>query len=950
MKKITFLFVSILLFGLSISQTVIAQSPDWTRVLQANTNSLPAMNTVTADANYVYMAGKISGPVDFDGVNYTNIGFDDLLIVKRENNGAALWIKQINAQSSGSIVPDVIEVDVNGNIFISATFTGTVTIGNSTITSGPMENAFCAAFDGSGNGMWATPFLKSGTGSSLIAFDSDHNVYLISKTSKFLKFTAMGALVFEQSYPDRTLQSIVVYGSDLFLGGTLQGGVTTFGTIDLNSMGGYNTGFMVKANLDGNYTNSIVVGGSDSGDGSSVSDIVIDNNGKLIITGSYTKGLILNNISIIKSQSYYTYIAKCDNNFVFDWAQSSEEFPGMSQNGRTMWAYRIFLDDANNIYEYGIINYPFTFGNVTINLSTNNQFLIKFDSEGNAVNGYALSNSYYDRTYVTLSGKTIIGSTFNTSGDVEFGNFFLTQYSNTLDQEWQLLSSNSLSGIAKINYLKHDDSGNTYIQSRIIGHCDYFGTIINTNSYKTIISKHRADGTMMWMNQIADVSPYLNGASFTLDNSNNIITVGLFQTMLVIGDTVLYSTNYDHEGYAAKYSTDGQFLWASKLDLSLQSVSTDITVATDNSENVVVSGRSGQSIYLVKYNTSGNKLWSKIYDLAAYYGALVSTDADNNIYITSEIHLSDIGGTAMIGEITFTQTYDDGATVLIKFDPSGNALWAKTYGGIPGNFYSDGFPCDIKTDAVGNSYLFGWFRDNASFGNTTLTIPFETNQHYSLFLAKINTSGDVLWANAIYGKKYSYNFGDLLDLDGNGNVYVGGHFKDSILIEEATYSPEGKMDFFLAKYSFEGSFQWIKTIPANSAIISALAIKKEDVLSIVGQTGINETLGDFDLVRTSGSNSMVATLGTLPLSVTENENTSLKFYPNPAKDYVIIETTVNQKGNIIITDMSGRIVLTKAVSAGEKDIMIHVNHLAKGFYTIALTDSNQRKTAKLNVY
>jgi hypothetical protein len=903
------------------------------------------MNVITADANHVYIAGKISGPIDFDGSSYSSIGFDDLLIIKKNNDGTTVWVKQLNAQSAGSIIPNAIEVDANENVFISGTFSGTVTIGSNTLTSSTSVNTFYAKFDVLGIGIWATSFFNTGTGSSNIAFDADGNSYLMSKTTKLFKFNTAGVLIFEQVFPDRTLRTIAVFGYEIFLGGTLQGGTTNFGSIALTSLGGYNTGFLVKADLDGVYTNSLVVGGSTTDDGSSVSDIVMDSNGNLIITGQYNEDLILNNVSILNSHSCYTYIAKCDNNFVFTWAKSSGDFP--SVYARQLDAYRIFMDNENNIYEYGILNHSFTFGTVSLYLENNNQFLIKFDTDGNAVNGYALENSSYDRTYVTLSGELLIGGVYNISDQTTYGNFFITQYNNTLNQEWQLLSTNSLSGIAKINYIKHDNSGNTYIQSRIIGHCDYFGTIINTNSYKTIISKHSTDGTMIWMNQIADVSPSLNGASFTLDNSNNIVTVGLYQTMLLIGDTTLYSTNYDHEGYTAKYSPDGQFLWASKLDLNLQSISTDITVATDNSGNVIVSGRSNQSIYLVKYNTSGNKLWSKIYDLAAYYGALVSTDADNNIYITSEIHLSDFGGTTTIDEITFTQTYDDGATVLIKFDPNGNALWAKTYGGIPGNYYSDGFPCDIKTDAIGNSYLWGWFRDNASFGNTILMIPFETNQHYSLFLAKINTSGDVIWVNAVYGKKYSYNFGDLLDMDGSGNVYVGGHFKDSILIENVAYSPEGKMDFFLAKYSSEGSFQWIKTIPANSAIINALSVKNEDVSSFVGQTGKNETLGGFTVSKSSGSNCMVATLGSLLQSISEYNKEDIKIFPNPATDFVTIEASAitGQKAVVTITDLSGRIVLTRAIHAGEIQIHLPVSTLRPGCYLITFTDANHRQSA-----
>jgi hypothetical protein len=112
----------------------------------------------------------------------------------------------------------------------------------------------------------------------------------------------------------------------------------------------------------------------------------------------------------------------------------------------------------------------------------------------------------------------------------------------------------------------------------------------------------------------------------------------------------------------------------------------------------------------------------------------------------------------------------------------------------------------------------------------------------------------------------AFNYGDLLDLDRNGNVYVGGHFNDKIKIEGTDYTPEGTNDFFTAKFSNGGLFRWIKTIPANGIIINSLSINDENILSVAGLAGINSTLGSFSIERKGGTNSIVATLGTLHLN------------------------------------------------------------------------------------
>ncbi|MCX6266354.1 MAG: T9SS type A sorting domain-containing protein [Bacteroidetes bacterium] len=880
MKKITLIFLVVLSNLLTSAHLGFAQTPEWTRVLQVNTFGLPVVNVVTAEGSNVYMAATFSGPLTFDGISYSSSGFNDMLLVKMNNSGVAEWVKQFNAQIKGSINPNAIKVDAEGNIFITGSFSGSMTVGSNTITSGATCNSFYAKFNTSGDGEWIAPFLCTNLyGSSKIAFDGGGNSYVVGFTTKLLKFGSAGSLLWEQSFPVRTLQAIAVSGTDLYLGGALQPGTTNFGTIPLTSLGGYNTGFLVKGDLDGVYSNSSIVGGSTSSYGSSISDIVPDNAGNIIITGCYTKNLILGDITIENStRSYYTYIAKCNDNFSFSWAKSSSAFININ---RDMFNYRIFLDNSNNIFEFGMIGSTITYGTVTLTLNTIDQFLFKFDADGNVLNGFALQNASSGRMCVNISGKILTGGTFDFAGSSSYGNLYFTMFDENLQQEWQKVSSKSLSGIAKINCIKHDAAGNSYIRSRLIGHCDYFGTIVNTNDYITVISKHDIAGNLLWMNQIADFSPEVYGSSFTLDKDDNVLTLGLFKASLNIGTVTLTSTNAGYEGYVAKYNTGGDFQWASKMNLNAD-ISTYISVATDKTGKVLVSGVVEPANFLVKFDVLGNQLWAKTFPMESYYTSLISTDAQNNIYLTSEIYLVNSTGSTTIGSVTLNQTNEDGATALVKFDPDGNAIWAKTYGGITGGTYPDGWPCDIKTDATGNTYLWGWCPDQANFGTTTLINPLSSNTGWSYFLTKISTSGDVVWAKAVYEAGQSFNYGDLLDLDQNGNVYVGGHFNNKISVEGAEFMPEGTNDYFTIKYSGSGVYQWIKTIPANANIMNALSVFDENIVSLAGAAGKNSTLDGFNINRKGGSDCMVATMAILnpaptPLNIPATGGSTITF-------------------------------------------------------------------------
>ncbi|MCX6325621.1 MAG: hypothetical protein NT144_03055, partial [Bacteroidia bacterium] len=529
MKKLFLLLALVCFFGIKINY---AQAPDWTRVLQSGTFGVQNGNVVTADANYVYMAGGISGPITFGGSGFTSVGLRDLIISKISNAGTFSWTKQFNAQANGTIIPNAIKTDASGNVYLSCSFTGTATIGTSTMTSDATKNSFLVKFDASGNVTWANSYLSTGSGSTKIAIDGSGNSYLNSKSSKLIKFNSSGAIQWEQSFYDRTIQAIAIYGSNLYIGGALQGS-TTFGTINLTPLGGYNTGYLVKADLNGVYSSSVVVGGSTSYDGSTVSDIVMDNSGNLIITGAYQKNLVLGTITITNTPAdeyyyNYTYIAKCSNTFSFSWAKSSTRFYNVN---REMWNFRLFTDNSNNIYEYGILVNSFNFG--TIPVSPNNgQFLVKFDASGIATNAYELQNTTYNKVYITPAGKVLTTGSYNYNGATTYGNLYLNQYSGVMALEWQKNSSGSQSGTMGVNYVKHDALGNTYVQSSVLGDCNYSGTLYTSDYNQTIITKHDVAGNVIWTNQIADLNLRtlyngIEGPRFTLDKDNNVLTVGV---------------------------------------------------------------------------------------------------------------------------------------------------------------------------------------------------------------------------------------------------------------------------------------------------------------------------------------------------------------------------------------------------------------------------------------
>jgi hypothetical protein len=79
--------------------------------------------------------------------------------------------------------------------------------------------------------------------------DSSGNSFLVSRSTKLLKFSDSGVIQWEQYYNNNTLQAIPINGSELYLGGALQSGITSFGAIDLLSSPSVNTAFLIICDL-----------------------------------------------------------------------------------------------------------------------------------------------------------------------------------------------------------------------------------------------------------------------------------------------------------------------------------------------------------------------------------------------------------------------------------------------------------------------------------------------------------------------------------------------------------------------------------------------------------------------------------------------------------------------------------------------------------------------------
>jgi hypothetical protein len=110
----------------------------------------------------------------------------------------------------------------------------------------------------------------------------------------------------------------------------------------------------------------------------------------------------------------------------------------------------------------------------------------------------------------------------------------------------------------------------------------------------------------------------------------------------------------------------------------------------------------------------------------------------------------------------------------------------------------------IVPDSEGNIYVAGEFAEAILIDGKTII----SNGDKDIFLAKLNSSGKVIWLKNFGGTKGDWCGG--ICLDENSNVFLTGTFRGKITIEESAFNSASWYDIFLTKINKNGQIIWSK--------------------------------------------------------------------------------------------------------------------------------------------
>ena len=234
------------------------------------------------------------------------------------------------------------------------------------------------------------------------------------------------------------------------------------------------------------------------------------------------------------------------------------------------------------------------------------------------------------------------------------------------------------------------------------------------------------------------------------------------------------------------------------------------------------------------------------------YANATSIDPSGNVYVTGHFMSNHIS----FGNITLNKS-DTGTTgadfFIVKYDPNGTPLWAKSAAGFSTEFGQNQGQAVI-TDRIGNVYVTGRFSGpHIIFDQDTLTN--SVSYYFDYFIAKYDPNGVLQWVKNSGGT--NDDRGLAITIDAIGNVYAAGTFKSPTITLGnyiLTNNGNGWQDIFIVKYDLSGNLVRAMHFGGGGDDMGvAMAID-----------------GNYNIYLTGGFSSPVITFGTYTLTLPAN--------------------------------------------------------------------------------
>ena len=413
---------------LGVPSLLMSQQLQWVRQI-GGTGYNDTKRTVVDSEGNIYMIGSFQGTVDVDPSAATQTlsssSDRDIFVAKYNAEGGLVFVNQIEVRTTGNneTYAEDITLDANGNVFISASFIGDVSLGTITLSSAPAENGgnsrdiLFARYNADGGLSFA--YRLGGPGFNYgyaLATTNDNKILLLGRFQKEVDF-------------DPTAGQEVRQGS--------------FNSTDI---------FIARYNPDGSLDEVATLGGNNF---QTANSLAVDSENNIIIAGSYQNRIALNPGSSIEDflnvGTNNGFVAKYDQNFNLQFAA-----PFLLPQNRVSEPLEITTfvqtDQADNVLVTGRFTDQVSISAQVLNAAGNgiDIFLAKYQPNGNLV---------FARQYGGMGYEEPRDVTTDAEGNI----YLVGNFQNVLDLDGNLQDDNLSSQGGNDGFLAKLDAQGNYI-------------------------------------------------------------------------------------------------------------------------------------------------------------------------------------------------------------------------------------------------------------------------------------------------------------------------------------------------------------------------------------------------------------------------------------------------------------------------------------------------------
>lgn len=243
-----------------------------------------------------------------------------------------------------------------------------------------------------------------------------------------------------------------------------------------------------------------------------------------------------------------------------------------------------------------------------------------------------------------------------------------------------------------------------------------------------------------------------------------------------------------------------------------------------------------EDIFISKLDALGNFQWVKTFgNIGQDKGSAITLDGLGNLYATGGYH----------GSIDFDpgigiSNLDSNGAFILKLTTSGNFVWVK---GFISSINSGGSSIGIGNS--GDVFITGNFRGTGDFdpGSSVFNLTSSSSTDQDIFIAKLNLSGNFIWAKRIGGNGNDQGV-DLI-IDPSDNIVVTGNFHGTVDFDPGLSVVDltswGFSGIYVLKLNSIGDMIWAKSFgDGNGTSII------QDPIGNIYICGLFDTIGDFD--------------------------------------------------------------------------------------------------------